>query len=45
MSGLKINVDKTRALWIGSISNSEKHLCDDPLDWPQEPLKALGVVF
>ena len=24
MSGLKINVDKTRALWIGSLSNSEK---------------------
>ena len=25
MSGLKINVDKTRALWIGSLSNSEKN--------------------
>ena len=46
MSGLKINVDKTRALWIGSLSNSEKTLCDEyPLDWSQEPLKALGVVF
>ena len=42
MSGLKINVDKTRALWIGSLSNSEKTLCDEyPLDWSQ----ALGVVF
>ena len=46
MSGLKINVDKTRALWIGSLSNSEKTLCDEyPLDWSQEPLKALGVVL
>ena len=46
LSGLKINVDKTRALWIGSLSNSEKTLCDEyPLDWSQEPLKALGVVF
>ena len=46
ISGLKINVDKTRALWIGSLSNSEKTLCDEyPLDWSQEPLKALGVVF
>ena len=46
MSGLKINVDKTRALWIGSLSNSEETLCEEyPLDWSQEPLKALGVVF
>ena len=41
MSGLKINVDKTRALWIGSLSNSEEILCDEyPLDWSQEHLKA-----
>lgn len=46
MSGLKVNVDKTRALWIGSLSNSEETLCEEhPLDWSQEPLKALGVVF
>ena len=46
MSGLKINVDKTRALWIGSLSNSEETLCQEyPLDWSQEPLKALGVVL
>ena len=46
MSGLKINVDKTRALWIGSLSNSEETLCNEyPLDWSQKPLKALGVVF
>ena len=46
MSGLKINVDKTRALWIDSLSNSEETFCDEySLDWSQEPLKALGVVF
>ena len=46
MSGLKINVDKTRALWIGSLSNSKETFCDEyPLDWSQEPLKASGVVF
>ena len=46
-SGLKIPVDKTtRALWIGSLSNSEETLCDEyPLDWSQEPLKTLEVVF
>ena len=33
MSGLKINLDKARALWIGSLSNSEETLCDEyPLD-------------
>ena len=46
MSELKINVDRTRALRRGSLSNSEETLCDEyPLDWSQEPLKALGVVF
>ena len=33
MSGLNINVDKSRALWIDSLSNSEETLCDEyPLD-------------
>ena len=46
MSGLKINVDKIRALWIGSLRNSEETLCDEyPLDRSQEPLKALSIVF
>ena len=46
MSGLKINVDKTRALWIGSSCGSSETLCDElALDWSQEPLKILGVTF
>ena len=46
MSGLKINIDKTRALWIGSSSSSTERLCEEfPLDWSQEPLRILGVTF
>ena len=46
MSGLKINVDKTRALWIGSSCGSSGKLCEEyALDWSQEPLKILGVTF
>ena len=46
MSGLKINVDKTRALWIGSSCGSTETFCNEyALDWSQEPLKILGVTF
>ena len=46
MSGLKINVDKTRALWIGSSCGSSGKLCEEyAFDWSQEPLKILGVSF
>ena len=40
MSGLKISVDKTRALWIGSSCGSLEILCEEfALDWSQDPLK------
>ena len=46
MSGLKINEDKTKALWIGSMSGSDLRLCHNyNLDWEQGPIKILGVVF
>ena len=46
MSGLKINLDKTKALWIGSMCNSTKILCKEfNIDWEQKPLKILGVIF
>ena len=46
MSGLKINIDKTRALWIGSSNSSTERPCEEfPLDWSQEPLRILGVTF
>ena len=46
MSGLKINIDKTRELWIGSSSSKTERLCEEfPLDWSQELLRILGVIF
>ena len=46
MSGLKINEDKTKALWIGSMSGSDLRLCHNyNLDWEQGPIKILGVIF
>ena len=46
MSGLKINVEKTKVIWIGSLSHSENRLCQRyKLDWTQGPFKILGVVF
>ena len=46
MSGLKINVEKTRAIWIGSMNRSNRKLClEYNLDWKQEPFKILGVTF
>ena len=46
MSGLKINVEKTRAIWIGSLNNSNRQICREyNLDWTQDPFKILGVTF
>ena len=46
MSGLRINVEKTRAIWIGSLSNSVRQECKDyKLDWTQGSFKILGVTF
>ena len=46
MSGLKVNEDKTKALWIGAMCKSNKIMCKNyNLDWEQKPLKNLGVTF
>ena len=46
MSGLKLNIDKTKAIWIGSRNKSNRRLCKEyKLDWNQEPFKILGVTF
>ena len=46
MSGLRINVEKTRAIWIGSLSNSVRQVCKDyKLDLTQGSFKILGVTF
>ena len=46
VSGLRINVEKTRAIWIGSLSNSVRQVFKDyKLDWTQGSFKILGVTF
>jgi len=46
MSGLKVNVDKTRIIWIGSVRQSQRKLCPGyNLDWNQGVFRALGVIF
>ena len=40
MSGLKINEEKTKAPWVGSMPKSQKKRCQAyDLDWVQKPLK------
>ena len=43
LSGLELNSSKTQGMWIGSSKNNE----EKPLgiNWPSEPIKALGVFF
>ena len=46
MLSLKIYVEKTRAMWIVSRSNSNDRLCTNfDLDWTQGPFKVLKVNF
>ena len=46
MSGLQINVEKTKAAWICAMNKSELKLCHEfKLDWNQNPLNILGVVY
>ena len=46
MSGLKIKVEKTKTIWIGSLSYSNRQICRDyKLDWMQGPFKILGVTY
>ena len=42
-SGLKINLEKTQGMWLGSNKNS----MDTPFNitWPKDPIKALGIFF
>ena len=46
MSGLKLNVEKTRAIWIRNKRFSNDRLCQQyKLDRGQGPFKILGVYF
>ena len=45
-SGLKPNLDKTKAIWIGSMKESALNLCQrKKIVWTQEPFTVLGVIF
>ena len=41
LSGLRLNPSKTKALWLGSLTNRK----DEPFNfkWPKEPLRVLGT--
>ena len=50
ISGLKVNIDKTQAVWIGSEKGSLNTICNEiPVKWAgvnaEENFKALGIVF
>ena len=46
ISGLKVNYDKTEALWIGSSKNSNAALLSNkPITWAERKVYALGVWF
>ena len=46
ISGLKLNREKTEALWIGSKRNCDRRLCPEKtFKWPREKVKELGVWF
>ena len=42
-SGLKVNSEKTEAMWLGSSRLSNKKPLG--ISWPQKPIKVLGVFF
>lgn len=45
-SGLNINVEKTRIVWIGSIKGSNRKFCEQyDLCWEKETFSVLGVKF
>ena len=43
ISGLKLSVCKSQAMWLGSKRHSKKTPLD--IEWPDVPVKALGVYF
>ena len=48
MSGLKVNVEKTNAIWIGSMKDCEKKLCEEiNVNWiaAKQPFRILGIEF
>ena len=45
-SGLYINMDKTKVVWIGSMKGSNLRFCEDyNLGWEEEQFTVLGIKF
>ena len=46
MSGLKININKTKAIWIGSMIHCKDTLCKDlKIEWVSGNFSVLGIIF
>lgn len=46
VSGLKINLDKTKLLWFGSKKKCKMKYCEEfKLDWSEGNFKLLGIIF
>jgi len=46
ISGLQLNVDKTKVVWMGSMKNSVTKLCPElDLSWEENYFNLLGVTF
>ena len=43
VSGLKLNVKKIKALWLGKWHNNRTTMLQ--LSWPRDPVKILGIYF
>ena len=46
ISGLKLNTEKTKAIWFGSKKKCKMKLCQNlNLDWTEGDFKLLGIIF
>ena len=46
MSGLKVNVEKTKVIWIGAMAGSQIQMCKElKLVWEQGDFNVLGIVL
>ena len=46
VSGLRLNISKSQAIWLGSKSDSEETLCEEfEIKWENKEFKLLGITF
>ena len=45
ISGVQLNVDKTKVVWMGSMKNSVTKLCPEDLSLEENSFNLLGVTF